>query len=66
MPRARLLRQRLLTLFLLGLVLFFSPLVLYFEEAGVWLGIPLLYVYLFAVWALIILLAAVISTWDRD
>ncbi|TVQ87990.1 MAG: hypothetical protein EA400_09860 [Chromatiaceae bacterium] len=66
MPRARLLRQRLLTLFLLGLLLLFSPLVLYLEGAGDWLGIPLLYVYLFAVWALIILLAAVIAAWHRD
>ncbi len=51
MPNPTLRRQRLAALFLLGLLLWFSPLVLRFEQAGAVFGIPLLYLYLFGVWA---------------
>lgn len=66
MLRATLLRQRLLTLFLGGLLLWFSPLVLQFEAMGHWLGVPILFIYLFMTWAAIILLAAWILTRGRD
>ena len=52
------LRQRLATLFLLGLLLWFSPLLLRLEGAGRLFGIPLLYLYLFGVWALLVAAAA--------
>lgn len=58
MPRSTLLRQRLLTLFLVALLLLFSPLVLQFEALGRWLGIPALLIYIFAVWSAVIVLAA--------
>jgi hypothetical protein len=60
MSNPTLLRQRLAALFLTGVLLWFSPLVLRVEQTGTWLGIPLLYLYLFAVWALLIGLALVI------
>ncbi|NEX21515.1 hypothetical protein G3480_14555 [Thiorhodococcus mannitoliphagus] len=58
MPRSTLLRQRMLTLFLAAMMLLFSPLVLQFEAFGRWLGIPILLLYIFAVWAAVIALAA--------
>lgn len=58
MPRATLLRQRLLVSFLAALFAFFSPLPGHFASAPDLLGIPALYLYLFGVWALAIALAA--------
>ncbi|NCA69247.1 MAG: hypothetical protein EOM91_03930 [Sphingobacteriia bacterium] len=58
MAHARLLRQRLLLLFLLGLLLLFSPLVLQVEHLAPWQAIPALYLYLFLVWAGLISVAA--------
>jgi hypothetical protein len=57
MPNASLLRQRLAVLFLAGMLLWFSPLLSRVEQAGSWLGVPLLYLYLYGVWALLIALA---------
>jgi hypothetical protein len=50
--------QRLAALFLLGFLLFNYPLLDLFGGSGRVLGIPLLYVYVFAVWALLIALMA--------
>lgn len=66
MLRATLLRQRLLVLFLGGLLLWFSPLVLQFEAVGRWQGMPVLLIYLFMTWAAIIFLAAWILRRGRD
>lgn len=66
MPRATLLRQRLLLLFLAGLLLLFSPLVIQFERLGPWLGAPALLVYLFVVWGALIAIAAWIVSRTRD
>jgi hypothetical protein len=66
MSEPTLVRQRLAALFLAGLLLWFSPLVLQLERAGVWNGLPLLYIYLFAVWILLIGLAAWLVSRDRD
>ena len=66
MPRTVLIRQRLLLLYLAGVLLFFSPLILPFESLGRQLGLPLLPLYLFAVWAGIIAVAARILVQHRD
>lgn len=66
MTRATLVRQRLLTLFLAGLLLLYSPLALQFEALGRWLGVPLLLIYLFLAWAAVIALAAGILSRSRD
>jgi hypothetical protein len=52
--------QRLVALFLLGLLLFNYPLLDLFAGPTQVLGIPLLYVYVFAVWALLLALMALV------
>ncbi len=50
--------QRLIALFLLGCLLFNYPLLSLFSIEHHLFGIPLLYVYIFAAWALLIALIA--------
>ncbi len=52
--------QRLVAAFLLGLLLFNYPLLAVFNRAGDVLGVPALYAYLFAAWAVLIALLALI------
>jgi hypothetical protein len=52
--------ERLVALFLLGLLLFGSPLVAPFNAPRLVLGVPLLYLYLFVAWAAVILLAGIV------
>ncbi|MBV5274314.1 MAG: hypothetical protein JZU52_11960 [Lamprocystis purpurea] len=66
MPRANLLRQRLLALFLFALFAFFSPIATRFEGVSNAFGIPALYLYLFGSWALVIGLAAWICSRSRE
>jgi hypothetical protein len=51
-------RQRLAAVFLLGCALFNYPLLSLFNKPGAIFDIPLLYIYLFAVWAVLIALMA--------
>ena len=44
----------LVAIFLLGILLLYSPIFTLFERPGAWLGIPPLYIYLFGTWAAII------------
>ena len=53
-------RPRLVGLFLLGCLLFNYPMLTLFNVRATLLGVPLLYTYLFAAWALLIMLAAFI------
>jgi hypothetical protein len=48
--------QRLVAVFLLGCLLFSYPILALFNIGGTVFGIPLLYAYLFAVWAMLIVL----------
>jgi hypothetical protein len=50
--------QRLVALFLLGALLFGYPLLALFDVVGSVWGMPLLYVYLFGAWAVLIVLMA--------
>ena len=50
--------QRLAALFALGAVLFNYPLLALFNRAVVVAGVPLLYLYVFLAWALLITLLA--------
>lgn len=52
--------QRLAALFLLGNLLFNYPLLALFNRSGLVFGIPMLYVYIFGVWALLIVLLALV------
>jgi hypothetical protein len=52
--------QRLIALFLLGCLLFNYPLLYLFNVDHRLFGIPLLYAYIFAAWALLIALIAMV------
>lgn len=52
--------QRLVALFLLGLLLFNYPLLAVFNVPGTLLGIPVLYAYFFLAWAVLIALMALV------
>jgi len=60
MPRPSRVGQRLVGLFLLGCLLFNYPLLALFNVNASVLGVPLLYAYLFAAWAMLVALVAVI------
>ena len=53
--------QRLVALFLLGNLLFNYPLLALFNQPRMVLGIPMLYVYVFGAWAMLIVLLAVVA-----
>lgn len=59
--------QRLVALFLLGVLLFNYPLLQLFSRDGLVLGIPLLYCYIFCTWAVLIgLMALVVEQNDSN
>ncbi|HEX4927881.1 MAG TPA: hypothetical protein VFV74_07790 [Burkholderiales bacterium] len=60
MDKARLREQRLVALCLLGCVLFNYPVLAIFNVPGAILGVPVLYAYIFAAWALLIALVALV------
>ena len=51
-------RQRLAAIFLMGLLLLYSPAMTLFDRASEWAGFPISYLYLFGVWLLLVVLAA--------
>jgi hypothetical protein len=58
--------QRFLAVCLLGALLFNYPFLALFNRAGLFLGIPIFYAYLFGVWAaLIALMAYVVGCKDE-
>ena len=58
MIKATLTGQRLVALFLLGWVLVNYPILSVFDVPRAWFGIPVLYIYVFGVWAAAIALMA--------
>lgn len=58
MHRSALTRQRLIGVFLTGLLLLYSPAITLFDHALEWGGLPISYLYLFGVWLLLVILAA--------
>ena len=58
MPAPSRTRELLVALFLLGALLLAPPLLIVFNQAARIFGIPTLYLYLFAVWAVLIALVA--------
>ena len=58
--------QRLIAAFLFGCLLFNYPLLYLFNIDFRVLGLPLLYVYAFAAWGLLILLTAAVLEHDTD
>jgi len=66
MQRSSLSGQRLVAVFMVGCVLFNYPVLSLFDRALVLFGAPLVFVYLFAVWAaLIALMAWVVERRER-
>lgn len=61
MPRKTTQEQRFIALFLVGNLLFNYPLLFLFNQPLLLLGIPLLLVYLFCAWALLIGLIALVA-----
>ena len=53
--------ERLIALFLLGAFLLLPPVLLVFNMPARALGVPVLYLYIFVVWAVLIALAAAIA-----
>ena len=66
MTRDKINGRRLVGLFLLGMLLFNFPLLHLFNRPVLVLGIPLLYLYLFVAWSLIIFLILTISRAKPD
>jgi hypothetical protein len=66
MTRDKIKGRRLVGLFLLGMLLFNFPLLCLFNRAVLVLGIPVLYLYLFSMWSLIILLMRIIIQSKSD
>jgi hypothetical protein len=60
MSRPGLIGERLVALFIFGAVLFNPPFLSIFNRAAQLLGVPLLYLYLFVAWALLIALTALV------
>jgi len=60
MVRRGLTSERLIGLFLFGLLLFMPPLIGVFDKAHLVGGIPVLYLYLFLAWAMLIAMLALI------
>jgi hypothetical protein len=58
--------QRLVALFLLGVLLLNYPLLDLFGAPSVVLGVPVLYAYVFAVWALLVGLMALVLEKRKD
>lgn len=61
MTREKINGRRLVGLFLLGWVLLNFPILCLFNRPVLALGIPVLYLYLFGVWSLIILLIMLVN-----
>jgi len=52
--------QRLIALFVLGCLLFNYPVLSLFNIAAEFIGVPVLYAYIFAAWALLVALMALV------
>ena len=60
MDKSEIKGQRLAALSMLGFVLFNYPLLALFNTPGSLFGIPLLYVYIFCAWGMLIVLLAIV------
>ena len=58
MPSAEAKGQRLIALFILGCLLFNYPVLSLFNVTAEFFGVPVLYAYLFAAWALLVMMMA--------
>ena len=61
MIRLALKKQRLVAVFLCGVLLLYSPVISLFDQARLLFGVPVLYLYVFAVWVVLIAVMAWIT-----
>ena len=61
MRQSALMKQRLVAVFLCGVFLLYSPVIALFDQARLWFGVPGLYLYLFAVWGVLVAVMAWIT-----
>ncbi len=61
MPPEKLKNQRLVCVFVFGWILFNHPILALFGRPVTWGGVPLLYAYIFLLWALVIGLTMLIT-----
>ena len=54
-------KQRLVAVFLCGMLLLYSPAISLFDQTRLWCGVPVLYLYLFAVWGILVAVMAWIT-----
>jgi hypothetical protein len=59
--RLALKKQRLVAVFLCGVLLLYSPVISLFDQARLMFGVPVLYLYVFAVWGVLIAVMAWIT-----
>ncbi len=58
MRRITFIKQRLVAVFLFGVLLLYSPIISLFDNDRLWFGVPILYFYLFTVWSILVTLMA--------
>lgn len=61
MRRLALMKQRLVAVFLCGVLLLYSPVISLFDQDRLWFGVPVLYLYLFTVWGVLVAVMAWIT-----
>lgn len=54
MRRLALMKQRLVAVFFCGVLLLYSPVISIFDRVSLLFGVPVLYIYLFTVWDVLI------------
>lgn len=54
-------KQRLVAVFIGGVFLLYSPVISLFDQLRLWFGVPVLYLYLFTVWGVLVALMAWIT-----
>ena len=54
-------KQRLVAVFLCGVLLLFSPVISLFDQPRLLFGVPILYLYLFTVWSVLVAVMALIT-----
>jgi hypothetical protein len=54
-------KQRLVAVFLCGVLLLYSPVISLFDRASLCLDVPVLYLYLFTVWGVLVAVMAWIT-----
>ena len=58
--------KRLVGLFLLGFVLFNYPVISLFNLDKFWFGIPILYLYVFGVWLILVILIVLVTKFNHN